>query len=102
MTTYTDFATSLMCLADLLSDHADDLPLPRFANQSIDFDVHVSEARDVITAAKALDAPIAVSDEHTTATVDLGSVRLRFVHISDAAMSRYHKRQALLAKVASS
>lgn len=98
---YTDFARDLRRLADLFEAHADDLPLPKFAGQSVDFDIHTAEALDVLAAASALGSSVKVHDEHTTTTVDLGSVRLRFVHVSDEAMSRYNRRQSLLKGMAS-
>lgn len=103
MSYYLSFARDLRALAAQLEILNPDLPLVRYPDSGITVTIHVPEALDVLSAAQALDTPVKVRHEHTTTVTHIGdTVHLEFVHISDAEMTRYSQRQALLAKVASS
>ena len=99
MVTYQDFAQDLRTLAAMLDHLAPDLPLPQYANQGLSIGIHVREAADVLAASDALHTQVDVSNGHTTTDVDIDTVHLSFVHVSDDAMARHDARQAYARRV---
>ena len=92
MVTYHDYAKDLRALADLFDTHADDLPLPHYAEQGLDIQIHVAELADVSQAAKALD--VQISDKiNPSVDVDVESVSLRFVWVAPAQQAKWQTRQ---------
>ena len=95
MTDYRDYAKDLRELADVLESNALDLPLPRYDNVPLTIDIHVAEQDEPVYAAAALGVTPKISvTGHTTATVRIGTVELKFVHITDTAMAAHHARMA--------
>jgi len=94
MVTYQDYAKDLRVFADLLDTHTSDLPLSRYAGQGLTIGIHVAEAIDVVQAAKALETEVEIRGGHTTTDVDIDTVHVSFIHVSDDAMAKYDLRQA--------
>jgi hypothetical protein len=99
--TYADYAADLRALADILDDAGYRLPLPRYPSQGLDIQIHTASHLDVDQAAKILDVPTSrpKGSGHTTANLDVGTVHVRFVHVSDAAMAAHTAKMAYAAKM---
>lgn len=97
MVTFHDYAKDLRILADLFDTNADDLPLPQYSGQGLGVDIHVAEARDVLTASEALTTQVSRRNGHTTTQTDVGTIHLRFIHVTDTAMAAHSAKMAYAA-----
>ena len=95
--TYDDYARDLRTLAAHFVILADRLPLPRYPEQGLGIDVYMASHLDVDQAAKILGVPTGRHNGYTTAKFGTGTVKLRFIHVSDTAMAEYNARQAYAA-----
>ena len=95
---FHDYAHDLRLLADILDQAAPDLPIPKYATIPLTIDIGAAEQRDVLIAANALGVNPKITDTgHTTATLMIDTVELRFIHITDTAMGAYKAKQAFAA-----
>ena len=100
MVTYQGFAKDLRALAAMLDRAALDLPMPQYADQGLAIDIHVAEERDVLSAVGALNTQVSRRNGHTTTQADIGTVHLRFVHVTDTAMAAHTAKMAYAARMA--